>query len=58
MYNFLQVVSRDHSSKQLSFWENHVLHFDDRQTNRQTEIQIKKPIALSRSQCVEFSIQL
>ena len=44
-----------HSSKLLSFWENHVfLHFGDRQTNKQTDEQMVqhrciKPLSLSRA---------
>jgi len=40
MYDFLYVVSRHHSSKLLSFWENRLfLHFGDRQTHRLTDRQ-------------------
>jgi len=57
MYDFLWVVSRHHSSKLLSFWENRVLEFGDRQTNRQTnrqaDEQIDTPVAWSRSRCRE-----
>jgi len=50
LYDFLLVVTRDHSSKLRSFWENgdHAFWW---QTNRQTDKETDKPIALSRSCC-------
>ena len=36
MYDFLQVVNRDHNSKLLTFEKIAFLHFGDRQTNRWT----------------------
>ena len=51
MYDFLEVVNRDHSSKLLSFWENRVFAFwrqTDKQTDRRTDGQHRctKPLSL------------
>ena len=58
MYDFLYVVTSDHSSKLLSFWENSVFFAfrrqADRQTNKQTQTnRWTAPIALSRSRYCE-----
>ena len=53
MYDFLQVVNRDHSSKLLSFWENHVFFAFWQQRDKQRNEQMDTTDTLSRSRCRE-----